>query len=237
MFTDKPPIPVKVLDMKSLARLVLALSEGSQIIWSLPYQGKSALCFFTAYMYWNGDLPLLTYLLDQKPAKPFLAYRSDSPGGEEWFYSDNIDDTRYRYASIVNMKQTPSLFGASLDGKYPQPPEPLLMQVEDLSSIIRVLLPLSMREGMVFPLWHFEKKGEHQVGVVIPFEHYYEADALPVFFYMTLKEPPQGPFLRYSASRPAGERLEFTSNTADAKYFYAKLIDVESLPFLHQDAG
>jgi hypothetical protein len=232
LFTDKPPIPVKVLDMKSLARLALAFSEGSQILWSLPYRGRSALCFFTAYMYWNGDLPLLAYFIDEKPNKPFLAYRSDGPTGEEWFYVDNIEDTRYRYASIVSVKETPKPFEASLDGEYPRPPKPLMMRVEDLSSIVRVLAPLSMREGTVFPVWHFQDKGEHRIGVVIPFEHYYEADALPIFFYVTSEDPPQGPFLRYSASRHVGEKLEYASNTSDAKYFYAKLVDVDGLPFL-----
>ncbi len=231
MSLDKPPVPVRVLDMKDFARLVLAFSETSQIVWSLPYQDKFALCFFTAYMYWDGDLPLLTYLFE-KPPKPFLAYRSDGPGGEEWFYSDDFDDTRYRYASIINMRETPSLFKDSLDGKYTQPPKPLLMEVDDLASIMRVLVPLSIREGTVFPLWHFERGDEHCIGVVIPFEHYYEADALPVFFYFRMKDSPQGHFVRYSASKPSGEKLGFASNTSDVKYFYAKLIDVDRLPFL-----
>ena len=234
MSMDKPPVPVKVLDMKNFARLVLAFSETSQIIWSLPYQDKSALCFFTAYMYWDGDLPLLTYLFE-KPLKPFLAYRSDGPSGEEWFYTDDFDDPRYRYASIVNVKGTPRLFKESLDGNYPQPPKPLLMEVSDLASIMRVLVPLSMREGTAFPLWHFERGGKHYIGVVIPFEHYYEADALPVFFYLELEDSPQGPFVRYSASKPSGEKLGFASNTSDVKHFYAKLIDIDDLPFLFQD--
>jgi len=230
--SDKPPVPVRVADMKNFARLVLALSEGSQIAWSLPYKGKHALCFFTAYMYWKGDLPILAYLVEQKPAKPFLAYRSDGPSGEEWFYSDDVDDARYRYASIININETPDLFRESLEGKYPQPSKPLMMEVENLSSIVRVLIPLSMREDTVFPLWHFVQRGEHHIGVVIPFEHYYEADALPIFFYYRSGEPPSGPFLRYLTSKTSGEKLEFTSNTSDVKYFYVKLIDVEGLPFL-----
>jgi len=183
-------------------------------------------------MYWNGDLPLLAYLINQKPPKPFLAYRSDGPSGEEWSYSSDFDDTRYRYASIVNMKETPDLFIKSLDGEYPQPSKPIMMEVEDLSSIMRVLAPLSAREGTVFPLWHFEKEGKHYIGSVIPFEHYYEADALPVFFYLKTKDPPQGPFIRYSALKPSGEKLEYANSTSDVKYFYAKLIDVEGMSFL-----
>jgi hypothetical protein len=232
LISDKPPIPIRVPDMKNFARLMLAFSEGSQIAWALPFKDKFALCFFTAYLYWNGDLPLLAYLIGEKPKKPFLAYRCDTPAGEEWSYSDSFDDTRYRYASIINMKETPALFRDSLEGKYSQPAKPLLMEVDDLRSIMRVLVPLSVREGTVFPLWHLEKAGEHQVGVVIPFEHYFEADALPVFFYYRMKESPQGAFIRYNASKPTGEKLEFVSNTSEVRYFYAKLIDVDTLPFL-----
>ncbi|MEM2982653.1 MAG: hypothetical protein QXH17_05765 [Candidatus Bathyarchaeia archaeon] len=233
MASFKPPIPLKVRDMRNMARLVLAMSEGSQIIWSLPYNDKKyAICFFTAYMYWEGDIPILAYLLDEKPEKPFLAYRSDGPYGEEYFYTSDVDDTRYRYASIVSIKDTPDLFKESLANHYPKMPKPIMMEVENLASIVRVLIPLSVREGTAFPLWHFEKDNKHNLGVIIPFEHYYEADALPILFYFTMKEPPPGPFIKYSAARPLGERLDYASNTSDVKYFYVKIIDVEDFPLL-----
>ncbi|MCJ7761521.1 hypothetical protein MUP59_10360 [Candidatus Bathyarchaeota archaeon] len=232
MISDKPPVPVRVADIKNFARLLLAFSEGSQIAWALPHKGKYALCFFTAYMYWEGDLPLLAYMPNQKPSKPFLAYRSDGATGEECFYSDDFDDTKYRYASIITMKETPELFRRSLEGDYSQPPQPLMMEVNDVASLMRVLVPLSFREGTSFPVWHFVKGGTHNLGILIPFEHYYEADALPVLFHLKMNEPPRGPFLRYNALKPAGERVEFTSNTCDVKYFYAKLIDIERFPLL-----
>jgi hypothetical protein len=70
------------------------------------------------------------------------------------------------------------------------------------------------------------------VGTCIPFEHYYEADALPVFFYVSLDEPPehdQG-FVKYIAIKPIGEKLDYVSNTSDAKCFYAKIINVHDMP-------
>lgn len=232
MAQDKPPVPLKVPDMKNFVRLVLALNEGSQLIWNLPYKDTSILCFFTAYMYWNGDLPLLACLSDEKPNKPFIAYRSDQPNGEEILYADTFDDTRYRYASIIDFKKTPDLFLRALNGDFSKPLEPLMMEVKDLTALLRTLVPLSIRESISFPLWHFKKDAHEYLGAVIPFEHYYESDALPVFFYLKLSESLQEPFIRYNASKPAGETLEFVSNTSDAKYFYAKVIDVESLPFM-----
>jgi len=226
----KPPVPVHVADMPSFARLALALTEGSQILWYLKYKGKHVLGLFTAYMYWDGDLPILAYTISDAPPKPFLAYRSDSTKGEEWMFSDEAGDTRFRYASFAELKGVPEAFSDSLEGKFPDVAHPLLAEVEDVRSIARILLPLSLREGTLFPLWHFTRGNKHIVGTCIPFEHYYEADALPVFFYVSLDDPPPDRFIKYIAVKPTGEKLEFSNNTSDAKYFYAKIIRVEDMP-------
>lgn len=232
MAPDKPPVPVRVTDIKSFARLVLALNEGSQLVWNFPFKDKHVLCFFTAYMYWDGDLPLLAWLSDEEPTKPFIAYRSDKPNGEEFIYTDTFDDARYRYASIIDFKRTPDLFLRALNGDFSQPEKPLMMEVKDLTSLLRTLVPLSIRESISFPLWHFKKDADEYLGAVIPFEHYYESDALPVFFYLKLSESLKDPFIRYNATKHTGEKLEFTSNTSDAKYFYAKVIEIDTLPFM-----
>ncbi len=231
----KPPIPVRVKDLFNFARLGLALSEGSQILWHMQLKTQHIGALFTAYMYWNGDLPLLAYLnLDEKP-KPFLAYKSDSAKGEEIVFSDDVDDTRYKYGSFIEVKKIPKSFEDSLSGKFTVPAEPMLTEVEDLKSIVRILLPLSFREGTIFPLWQFTRGKKHVVGTCIPFEHYYEADALPVFFYVVRDEPLAAPFIKYTASRTTGEKLELSGNTSDAKYFYVKIVDVEDLPIFPRD--
>ena len=226
----KPPVPVQVNSVLSFARLALALTEGSQILWYFKHEGKNVLGLFTAYMYWDGDLPILAYTVSDAPPKPFLAYRSDSAKGEEWMFTDDAGDTRYRYASFVELKNIPEAFAQALNGKHPQLQEPMLAEVEDIKSIARILLPLSLREGTLFPLWHFPRGRNHIVGTCIPFEHYYEADALPVFFYVSLKEPPREGFVKYIAMKPQGERVEYVNNTNDAKYFYAKIVDVADMP-------
>jgi hypothetical protein len=226
----KPPVPVAVTNIANFARLALALTEGSQILWYFKHQGKHVLGFFTAYMYWDGDIPILAYTTSDLPPKPFLAYRSDSAKGEEWMFSDEAGDTRYRYASFVELKMIPSAFSESLEGKFPELPHPMLAEVEDLKSIARILLPLSLREGTLFPLWHFVRNKKHIIGTCIPFEHYYEADALPVFFYVAQNNPPEHAFVKYIAMKPTGEKVEYSSNTNDAKYFYAKIIDVQDMP-------
>jgi hypothetical protein len=231
----KPPIPVHVSDMLSFARLALGLTEGSQILWYMKYKGKHVLGLFTAYMYWDGDLPILAYTYSDSAPKAFLAYRSDSAKGEEWMFSDEVGDTRFRYASFVELTSVPEAFRESLEGKFPDIPPPLLARVEDLRSIARILLPLSLREGTLFPLWHFTRDNKHIVGTCIPFEHYYDADALPVFFYVSMDEPPQDGFIKYIAVKPTGEKIEFSNNTNDAKYFYAKLVKVEDMPIFPKE--
>jgi len=228
----KPPVPVHVADMLNFSRLALGLTEGSQILWYFKHEGKHILGLFTAYMYWEGDLPILAYTIADSAPKAFLAYRSDSAKGEEWMYSDEAGDTRYRYGSFVELKKIPEAFIEALEGKFPEISHPMLAEVEDIKSIARILLPLSLREGTLFPLWHFARGNRHIVGTCIPFEHYYDADALPVFFYVTMDHriDPHHGFIKYIAMKPNGEKVEFTNSTTDAKFFYAKLVAIDDMP-------
>lgn len=226
----KSPVPVHVVDMVGFARLALALTEGSQILWYFKHDGQHVLGLFTAYMYWEGDLPLFAYTYSDAPPKAFLAYRSDSPKGEEWMFTDDIGDTRFRYASFVELKSVPDAFIQSLEGKFPEIPRPMMAEVKDLKSIARILLPLSLREGTLFPLWHFKRGNKYVVGTCIPFEHYYQADALPVFFYVTQEDSLAGGFIKYIAVKPNGEKIEYSNNTGDAKFFYAKIVQVKDMP-------
>jgi hypothetical protein len=182
-------------------------------------------------MYWDGDIPILAYTeADFDRSKPFLAYKSDSPKGEEWQFCDEADDTRFKYASVIDVKNLPDAFAKSIEGDFPDAPDPVLTELQDTKSLARVLLTLSMRDGNVFPLWHFRRGDKHILGNCIPFEHYYDSDALPVFFYTSTMTAPPGPFLKYLAAKPHGERLEFTNAATDAKYFYTKVIDVLDFP-------
>src|SRR5207245_8727157 len=84
METIKPPMPVHVRDIQNFARLALGLTEGSQMIWSFKHKSSNILAFFSAYMYWDGDIPILAYTqaeLDR--SKTFIAYYSHSPKREK----------------------------------------------------------------------------------------------------------------------------------------------------------
>ncbi len=227
---SKPPVPVEVIDLKNFARLTLALSDSTQMLWSMPYKNRHVFGLFTAYMYWDGDIPILAYVNEDNPNKPFLAYKSNSLKGEECMLTESADDPRYSYGSFIEIKKMPDLFRESLDGNFPIPQKPLLVEVNDMASLIRILLPLSMREDIIFPLWQFARDDAYIMGVCIPFEHYYEADAIPIFFYLNQEKPSNYPFVRYTTSKSFGEKIEYSNDTSDSKFFYAKIINVKDFP-------
>lgn len=230
----KPPMPIKVRDLNNFARLVLALTDGNQVIWSITKGSRRFLAFFTAYMYWSGDLPILAYVdvSREEEVKPFLAYRSDSPIGEETRFLGGMDDPKYKYASLIELEECPEPFMKALERKLEPLPPPLKVLVKDGRSIMRLLLAITLREGTNFPIWHFERGDSTIIGAFIPFEHYYESDALPMFIYFKSKAPPMGGFLKYQTSETKDEQLTFSNNTRDVKCFYAKIVSVEEPPFL-----
>jgi len=225
----KPPVAIKVKDLTNFARLALALTDSPPIIWCFKHGKRRIMATFSVYMSWKGDIPLLTYVtLKGKPA-PFLAYKSDGEK-EEYLFTDNLDDPRYIYAPVINLRREYDFLRSPIEGRFPEPSKPIKMELENLNSLLRLLYLVSVREGSVFPLWLFKSNGKPVLGVCIPFERYYEANALPVFFYVTLRRRPPAPFIRYAATSLHGEDLQYTFNTSDTKYFYAKIVEVENMP-------
>jgi len=226
---DRPPLPVEVVDLKNFSRLVLGLTAETPPIWHFENQKKSVLGVFVSYLYWKGGIPLFTYVLVDETDKPFLAYRSESLGGEQFFLTSEVEDPKFRYAPLLHLEEPPEPIARSLSSKVQEVREPLLAKVKSVNSLARILLALASRMPAVFPLWHFVRSGKHILGTCIPFEHYYEADALPIFFYAEQENPPGGAFIRYRTSK-LGESVGFAEDTSDAKYFYAKLITVKDFP-------
>ena len=230
MGNPKPPVAVYIKDFNSFARFALALTDSPPLLWCFKHNRKIFLGAFTVYMSWKGDVPIFAYVkLKEKPG-PFLAYKSDLEK-EEYYFTDNIEDTRYVYAPIITLKEPPKIFIESLEKKPPSFKKPMGIKLDSLHSMMRLLYLVSSREFTSFPVWRFKKKRKYILGVCIPFEHYYESNALPVFFYVNLRKPPLEPFLKYHTSRFGGENLEYSKNTSDTKFFYAKIIDVKEMPF------
>jgi len=225
----KPPVVVNIKNFESFCRLALALTDSPPLLWYFKHNRKRFLGTFSVYMSWKGDIPIFAYIKIKEKPGPFLAYKSDLEK-EEFMFTHDVEDTKYAHAPIIMLKEPPKMFREALDKKPPSFKKPLGIELDNLKSMVRLLYLISIKEYMSFPIWRFRKNGRYILGVCIPFEHYYEANALPVFFYVKERHPPLEPFLRYSTSKVGGEILEYSKNTTDTKFFYAKIIDVKEMP-------
>ena len=144
-----------------------------------------------------------------------------------------MDDSRYRYSPLIDVAHNPGFIDENSARKVQLPVKPVLTELTGLNTLARTLLFLAIDEP-AFPLWRFKRKNRYILGTIVPFEHYYESDALPVFFYVIENEKISGHFLKYSTSKPRGELAEYAEETADPKYFYVKIVEVEDLPFFPQ---
>ncbi len=225
----KPPIALKVRNLENLTRLALALTDSPPPLWQFKHKGRHILGTFSVYMSWKGDIPLFAFTTLKASSEAFLAYKNDL-NREEYFFTDNIEDTRYIYSPIINMKDAPPLFRNSLDGKWSCPHKPVAIELVSLNSLLRLLFLISTKDYISFPVWRFKKKGHRILGVCIPFEHYYEANALPVFFYVKEDKLPSDPFIKYTTSKLGGETVEYSRTADNAKFFYVKIIDVDEMP-------
>lgn len=225
----KPPIAVKVKNFSSFARLSLALTESPPLLWNFKHKGQNFLGIFSVYMSWRGDLPLFAYIRIRGHINSFLAYKCDLEQ-EEYMFANNIDDTRYFYAPIIKLKEAPKMFESLLEKKPPSFDKPLSIELDSLYSLTRLLYLISMKELTSFPVWRFKKDKKYILGACIPFEHYYDASALPIFFFTKFSRLPSEPFIKYGTSKVEGETLEYSKITGDTKFFYVKIIDVEDMP-------
>lgn len=217
------------MDLKNFSRLVLGLTVETTPILHFKSREKHVLGVFVSYLFGKGGVPLFTYAYVEDTDKPFLAYRSESLGGEQFQLTSELEDPKFRYAPILHLEETPELIARSLTAEVKETRKPLTVKLKSVNSLTRLLLAMASRMPAVLPLWHFLRSDKHIIGTYIPFEHYYEAGALPILFYTVQDKPPDGPFIRYKTLKQ-GESLSFANDTSDSKYFHAKLITVRDFP-------
>ncbi len=222
----KPPASIEVIDLKNFARLTMGWSnEYRPLLWGFTYNRKKILGHLSSLPYWKGNLPIFTYtMLDNEP-KGYLAYKNIER--EEAFFTNDTNDNKFSYAAIVEVDEPPEFISYSMKKEKKFYEKPINIKVRNINSLLRILLIMS-NEGFSSPLWFFNNKGENILGVITPFYDYYEANALPVFFYIECEDI-QEPFIKYYPSEQ--EILSFTNSINDMKYFYARIIKVKNMPF------
>lgn len=226
-YKTKPPIAVEVSDLLNLARLAMGRADVQPLFWHFYWKGDSVLGYLSSLPYWYGNLPMFAYTRIDEPVKGYLGYMSIER--EDVILTDNNDDNRYVYGAIVETDGEPPLIAEALSKKNRLRDEPVLIKVRNLNSLVRMLVILSDANSSP-PLWCFEHRGKNFLGLIAPFFDYYDANALPVFFYIESLEKPPAPFVRY-LPRKEGEEITFTPYITDMKYFYGRVVCVKSMPF------
>ncbi|MCD6235783.1 MAG: hypothetical protein J7J94_02160 [Thaumarchaeota archaeon] len=226
----KPPIAIEVQDLLNLSRLAMSRADVRPLFWEFPYRRKRIIGSLVSVPYWRGSLPIFAYakLKRDEIPKGYVGYTNI--GFEKVILTESPDDTRYFYGPVVEMDDPPKFLGKALSAKSGLREKPVTVRARSLESLVRVSMIMSDNVSSP-PLWHYRLgRSRHILGLLTPFYDYYEANALPVFFYVeTTREP--GPFIKYQAS-DGKEELSYAANVSDMKYFYCRVVTVKEMPFL-----
>ena len=230
MREERPPIAIEVQDLTNLARLATSRVDVQPLFWFFKHRGRSILGSLISIPYWRGSLPIFAYIRSSREleVKGYIGYTN--LGAEKTFFAESADDTRYVYGPVVEVEVPPKLLTKALTSRGMLRVKPIPVRAKNLSSLLRILLIMSDNTSSP-PIWHYEVNEEkHVLGVVAPFYDYYDANALPVFFYVEVNERP-APFIKYQAIG-GKEVLGYAQSISDMKHFYGRVITVKHLPFL-----
>jgi len=226
----KPPLALEVLDLLNLARLAMSRADAQPLFWAFKHRGKEVLGSLISIPYWRGSLPIFAYIRLKigEELKGYVGYTSI--GVEKAFFTESSDDTRYVYGPVVEIDDPPRILAKALSSKRGLKEKPVAVKARNLSSLIRVLMIMS--DNLISPpIWHYKMSPKkHILGLMAPFYDYYEANALPVFFYIESDRKP-APFIKYQAMN-GREELYFAESVSDMKYFYGRVVTVKEIPFL-----
>lgn len=218
---------LEVSDLVNLSRLVMNRTDYQPLLWHFDWKGQDIIGYLSSIPYWRGNLPVFSYSSTKENVRAYLGYTNI--GGEQVFFTDSCDDNKYMYAAVAETEDQPELIAGSLKNKRMLKDRPVSVKAKNLNSILRILIMMSDTTASP-PLWHFEHAHRHILGLVAPFYDYYEANALPVFFYVESKENPPEPFIRYLSSS-GREEISYAPYIYDMKYFYGRIVNVNNMPF------
>ncbi len=223
----KPPVAIEVSDILNLARLAMSRVDVQPLFWYFKWKNRPILGYLSSIPYWYGNLPIFAYTKFDGELKSYIAYMSVEK--EEVLLTNSNDDNRYIYGAIIETEDKPPFITEALSGRNMLKEKPILIKAGNINSLIRMLIILSDTNSSP-PLWYFEFKGKHVIGLMAPFFDYYDANALPVFFYVESDAKPPASFIRY-ISLKSGEEISYVPCISDMKYFYGRIVNVKSMPF------
>lgn len=212
----KAPCYILLESLKDFARLVCALERTPLPAFSLVFNKEDILAVQTDII--NGR-PVIYYTKSNRSKDgQYLAYRV-SNGIEEVLFTDSVSNPTFVYSPILKVERFPHLMTKSVktfDKKSGYTP----IMLKDKSSLAKVAAYKTMFDEPPLPLFMYRQQ-ENKVILGTPMSAN-DNDTASYFYYVSLMEYSEEPFLRFSSLKP--EQPVFSSRLDEHGYIYLKVI-------------
>lgn len=212
----KAPCYISVASLKDFARLVCALERTPLPAFSLVFNKEDILAVQTDII--NGR-PVIYYVkIDRSMEGQYLAYRL-SNGIEEVLFADSVSNPTFVYSPILKVERFPRPMTKAakiVDKKFGY----AAIKLKDKSSLAKVAAYKTMYDEPPLPLFMYKQQGS-KVILGTPMSAN-DNDMASYFYYVSLVEYSEEPFLRFSSLKP--EQPIFSSRLDEHGYVYLKVI-------------
>ncbi len=211
----KAPCYIPLGGLKDFGRLVCALERTPLPAFSLVFNNEDVLAVQTDII--NGR-PVIYYAKTEAKDAQYLAYRV-SNGIEEVLLADSVSNPTFIYSPILKVEKFPQALARS--AKVDKKSGYTVIKLKDLPSLAKVAAYKTMFDEPPLPLFIFRQQNREEVVLGTPMSAN-DNDTVSYFYYVSLKEYPQEPFLRYSSLKL--EQPIFSSRLDEHGYIYLKMI-------------
>jgi len=203
-----------VANLKDFGRLVCALERTPLPAFSLQFNRQEVLAVQTDMI--NGR-PVIYYAQEDAKDGQYLAYRV-SNGIEEVLLASSVDNPTYVYSPILKVEKFPRSLAKS--ARIDKGSGYTVIKLKDLSSLAKVAAYKTIYDEPPLPLFLFKERGGKIVlGTTMSAN---DNETISYFYYLTLEEEPEEPFLRYSSQRI--DQPTFSTRLDEHGYVYLKVI-------------
>jgi hypothetical protein len=210
----KAPCYIALANLKDFGRLVCALERTPLPAFSLQFNRQEVLAVQTDMI--NGR-PVIYYAQEDAKDGQYLAYRV-SNGIEEVLLASSVDNPTYVYSPILKVEKFPRSLAKS--ARIDKGSGYTVIKLKDLSSLAKVAAYKTIYDEPPLPLFLFKEPGGKIVlGTTMSAN---DNETISYFYYLTLTEEPNEPFLRYSSQRI--DQPMFSTRLDEHGYIYLKVI-------------
>ena len=210
----KAPCYIALASLRDFGRLVCALERTPLPAFSLQFNRHEVLAVQSDII--NGR-PVIYYTQEDSKDGQYLAYRISS-GIEEVLLASSVDNPTYIYSPILRVEKFPSALTRS--ARINKGSGYTVIKLKDLSSLVKVAAYKTIYDEPPLPLFLFKERGGKIVlGTAMSTN---DNEAISYFYYVTVEEEPNEPYLRYSSQR--ADKPTFLTRLEEHGYIYLKVI-------------